>query len=110
MANLDLWETEPVQARIDAVAAVQMQGLARLAAHPKVTGARALGTILAAEIGGPGSYMAADGPALLRFFAERNLLIRPLGNTLYLLPPYCSTAAELGACHDAMREAADAFG
>ncbi len=110
VANLELWETEPVQACIDAVAAVQMQGLARLAAHPKVTGARVLGTILAAEIGGPGSYMAADGPALLRFFAERNLLIRPLGNTLYLLPPYCSTAAELSACHDAMREAADAFG
>lgn len=110
VANLELWEAEPVQARIDAVAKAQAEGLVRLAAHPKVTGARQLGTILAAEIGGPSSYMAETGPALLRFFAERNLLIRPLGNTVYLLPPYCSTADELRACYDAMIEAADAFG
>jgi len=110
VANLELWEREPVQARIDAVAAAQAVGLARLAVHPKVTGARQLGTILAAEFGGPGSYMADTGPALMRFFTERNLLIRPLGNTVYLLPPYCSTKAELALCHDAMIEAADAFG
>lgn len=110
VANLELWESQPVQTRIDAVAAEQAQGLARLSAHPKITGARQLGTILAAEIGGSGSYMAETGPALLRFFTKRNLLIRPLGNTVYLLPPYCSTAAELRACHDAMIEAADAFG
>lgn len=110
VANLELWESQPVQTRIDAVAVEQAQGLARLSAHPKITGARQLGTLLAAEIGGSGSYMAETGPALLRFFTERNLLIRPLGNTVYLLPPYCSTAAELRACHDAMIEAADAFG
>ncbi|MDQ7777195.1 adenosylmethionine--8-amino-7-oxononanoate transaminase [Paracoccus aminovorans] len=110
LANLELWETEPVQARIDAVAAAQAEGLARLAAHPKLSGARQSGTILAAEIGGPGHYMTESGPALLRFFAERNLLIRPMGNTVYLLPPYCSTRAELSACHDAMLEAADVLG
>lgn len=110
VANLELWETEPVQARIDAVASAQATGLARLAGHPKITGARQLGTILAAEIGGPGAYMAETGPALLRFFTQRNLLIRPLGNTVYLLPPYCSTPAELATCHDAMLEAANAFG
>jgi len=110
LANLELWETEPVQARIDAVAAAQAEGLARLAAHPGISGARQLGTILAAEIGGPGRYMAETGPALLRFFAECDLLIRPLGNTVYLLPPYCSTRAELSACHDAMLEAADVLG
>lgn len=110
VANLEIWANEPVQARIDAVSAAQTKGLARLAAHPKIRGARQLGTVLAAEIGGPGSYMAETGPALLRFFIERNLLIRPLGNTVYLLPPYCSTGAELSACHDALLEAADDLG
>lgn len=109
VANLELWEREPVQARIDAISAVQATGRARLAAHPKIRGARQLGTILAAEIGA-GGYLASLGPDLLRFFTARNLLIRPLGNTVYLLPPYCSTPAELTACHDAMLEAADAFG
>lgn len=109
LANLELWEREPVEARIDAVAAAQAEGLAELAAHPKIRGARQLGTILAAEIG-VGGYLSTLGPDLLGFFAARNLLIRPLGNTVYLLPPYCSTAAELSACHDAILEAADALG
>lgn len=109
VANLELWEREPVQELIDAVSAAQAAGLSRLAAHPKVIGARQLGTILAAEIG-TGGYMSTLGPDLLRFFTARNLLIRPLGNTVYLLPPYCSTPAELGACHDAMLEAADVLG
>lgn len=109
VANLELWEREPLEARIDAVAAAQAEGLAGLAAHPKISGARQLGTILAAEIG-VGGYLSTLGPDLLRFFAARNLLIRPLGNTVYLLPPYCSTAAELSACHDAILEAADALG
>jgi adenosylmethionine-8-amino-7-oxononanoate aminotransferase len=109
VANLELWAREPVQARIEAVAAVQTEGLARLQAHPKITGARQLGTILAAEIGA-GGYLSDLGPGLLRFFTGRNLLIRPLGNTVYLLPPYCSTRTELRACHDAILEAADALG
>ena len=53
--------------------------------------------------------MSDLGPELMTFFTQRNLLIRPLGNTVYLLPPYCSTADELVRCHDAMIEAADAF-
>ncbi|HQU68907.1 MAG TPA: adenosylmethionine--8-amino-7-oxononanoate transaminase [Albidovulum sp.] len=110
LANLELWDAEPVQARIDQVVAIQGQGLKRLAVHPRLSGARQFGTILAAEVGASGSYMSTLGPELLRFFAARNLLIRPLGNTLYLLPPYCSTEAELCTCHDAMLEAADAFG
>lgn len=109
VANLELWEREPVQERIDAVSAAQAAGLARLAAHPKISGARQLGTILAAEIGA-GGYLSTLAPDLLRFFTARNLLIRPLGNTVYLLPPYCSTPAELAVCHDAMLEAADELG
>ncbi|NEY89563.1 adenosylmethionine--8-amino-7-oxononanoate transaminase [Tabrizicola oligotrophica] len=108
-ANLGLWRDEPVQPRIDAITALQAAGAARLARHPGLTGVRAMGTILAAEIGA-GGYLSALGPRLLQFFADRNLLIRPLGNTVYLLPPYCSTAAELSLCHDAILEAADAFG
>ncbi|MDT1061937.1 adenosylmethionine--8-amino-7-oxononanoate transaminase [Paracoccus sp. CPCC 101403] len=110
-ANLQIWREEPVQARIDAVAAEQAEGAIRLEGYPGLTSVRCMGTILAAEIGAGGAdYMADTGPALMRFFAERDLLIRPLGRTVYLLPPYCSTGAELRACHDAMIEAADVFG
>lgn len=110
VANLELWETEPVQAQIDQVSQMQTNGLKRLEAHPNLSGARQSGTILAVEVGPSGSYMSSLGPDLMRFFSARNLLVRPLGNTVYLLPPYCSSDAELTACHDAILEAADAFG
>lgn len=109
-ANLAIWDDEPVQDRIDAVATVQAQGAARLARHPKLSNIRQIGTILAAEVGQGADYLADTGPALMRFFAERDLLIRPLGRTVYLLPPYCATGAELTACHDAILEAADVYG
>lgn len=109
VANLAIWRDEPVQERIDAICAHQAAGATRLAGHARLTGARAMGTILAAEIGA-GGYLSDLGPKLLRFFSEHNLLIRPLGNTVYLLPPYCATVEDLTRCHDAILEAADAFG
>lgn len=109
-ANLDLWDEEPVLERIAAVGRVQADGLARLAGVKGISGLRRQGTILACEIEARGAgYMSDLGPDLMQFFAARDLLIRPLGNTVYLLPPYCSTAAELARCHDAIAEAADAY-
>lgn len=109
-ANLALWSDEPVQERVERLSQLQRQGARRLAGTRGLHGLRSLGTILAAEIGPPGGYMARTGPELLRFFAARNLLIRPLGNTVYLMPPYCSTEAEITRCHDAIAEAAETFG
>ena len=40
------------------------------------------------------------------FFLERGLLLRPLGNVVYLLPPYCITDAELDRAWDAIEDAA----
>lgn len=110
-ANLDLWAEGEVTPRVAALSAMQTRGAERLAAVKGLHNIRTLGTLLAAEIGHPGSdYLAQTGPALMRFFSERNLLIRPLGRTVYLMPPYCSTEAEITLCHDAIAEAADAFG
>jgi adenosylmethionine-8-amino-7-oxononanoate aminotransferase len=39
----------------------------------------------------------------------RGLLLRPLGNTIYVMPPYCTEAAELDLVYDAVAAAAQAF-
>ncbi|MBS0564943.1 MAG: adenosylmethionine--8-amino-7-oxononanoate transaminase [Proteobacteria bacterium] len=110
-ANLDIWRDEPVLERVAAVGDMQAEGARRLSGAAGLSGVRRQGTILACEIEGRGAgYMSALGPDLLRFFADRDLLIRPLGSTVYLMPPYCSTGDELARCHDAIIEAADAFG
>jgi adenosylmethionine-8-amino-7-oxononanoate aminotransferase len=51
-------------------------------------------------------YLADVGPKLLAFFANRNLLLRPLGNTIYVMPPYCITQADLDEIYAAIAEAA----
>jgi adenosylmethionine-8-amino-7-oxononanoate aminotransferase len=51
-------------------------------------------------------YLAQIGPRLHSFFRERQVLLRPLGNTIYVLPPYCVTDEDLSAIYDAIAAAA----
>jgi adenosylmethionine---8-amino-7-oxononanoate aminotransferase len=52
-------------------------------------------------------YLAAIGPRLYQGFLSRHLLVRPLGNTIYIMPPYCSGERELGLVYDAITDLAD---
>jgi adenosylmethionine---8-amino-7-oxononanoate aminotransferase len=51
-----------------------------------------------------GGYLSTIGPALGRFAIERGVLLRPLGNTVYVLPPYCSTDADLALAYDVIAD------
>jgi adenosylmethionine---8-amino-7-oxononanoate aminotransferase len=51
--------------------------------------------------------MAAIGPRLYQGFLSRHLLVRPLGNTIYLMPPYCSGESDLGLVYGALADIAD---
>jgi adenosylmethionine-8-amino-7-oxononanoate aminotransferase len=104
-ANLAIWRDEPVRERIADLSRRQAERLARLASLPGFAGARALGTIAAIEVEGPPGYLSTLGPRLLGYFRERDLLVRPLGNTVYVMPPYCIDDADLDAVHDAIADA-----
>jgi adenosylmethionine-8-amino-7-oxononanoate aminotransferase len=106
-ANLAIWRDEPVRARIAGLAARQQAKLAGMGAVQGVRNARSIGTITALELDShdPG-YLAATGPRLLAFFRERDLLLRPLGNTVYVMPPYCIEDADLDAIYVAIADAA----
>jgi len=95
-ANLAIWRDEPVQARIDALADAQAAHLAMLAAHPRVANARRLGTIAALDVVATDTgYLSNLAPRLTAFYRDRGVLLRPLGNSIYVMPPYCTTADEL---------------
>jgi adenosylmethionine-8-amino-7-oxononanoate aminotransferase len=108
LASLDITlapETAENMARIEAC---HRRHLARLGRHPKFTRARIMGTIGAIDLAGcDDGYDAAIAKRMKRFFLERGLLIRPLGPVLYLLPPYCTTDAELDRAYAAIEEAAE---
>ncbi|UAK24478.1 adenosylmethionine--8-amino-7-oxononanoate transaminase [Sphingomonas nostoxanthinifaciens] len=89
-ANFAIWRDEPVPARIESLVERQAAALAGLQADAPIIGARQQGTITAFEVGSAaGDYLAALGPRLLAFFREHDVLLRPLGNTVYVMPPYC---------------------
>jgi adenosylmethionine-8-amino-7-oxononanoate aminotransferase len=106
VANLAVWREEPVRARIATLAARQAE---RIFALEGVRNARALGTIAACEIGGEEGYLAGIGPALAAHFRERDLLVRPMGNTVYVMPPYCIDEVDLDRIYAAIQEAAERF-
>jgi adenosylmethionine-8-amino-7-oxononanoate aminotransferase len=103
-ANIAIWEDEPVLARVADLAERQR---VRVAALTGVRNVRALGTIAAVDLGAEeADYLSALGPRLLAFFRERDLLLRPLGNTVYVMPPYCIGDDDLDAIYAAIGEAA----
>ena len=90
LASLQLFETEHTLEKIAALEQVHRAGLAQLRRLPLVQRTRVLGGIAAFNLGADAErYDAAIGRALQQRCLEAGLIVRPLGNTVYLLPPYC---------------------
>lgn len=109
-ANLDLWQDQEFRQRLASVATMQEHAIELFRADPRFANVRRTGTITALDLktSDPG-YLANIGPKLQAFFEGRNLLLRPLGNTIYVMPPYCITAADLDQIYAGIRDAADAL-
>ena len=108
-ASLALWDEEPVMARIGQIHDWQARALKRFAARPDVANPRHTGTIMAFDIqvDDPG-YLSGIGPKLYRFCLDQGVLLRPLGQTLYMLPPYCLSRNDFDAIVATLDRALDA--
>ena len=110
-ANIALWQQGEVAGRIAALSGHIATRLAGLARHPALEHARQIGTIAALELKAEsGGYMSEVAPALRAFFLARGVLLRPLGNCIYMMPPYCTDNRQIDALCDAISAAADHFG
>lgn len=96
LASLQVFRTENTLAKLPVLEAWQRAGLATLAGLPQVQRPRVMGTVAAFDVAAADAgYTAGVGARLKSFFHDHGLLLRPLGNVVYLLPPYCITEAEL---------------
>ena len=85
---------------------MQAERLAPLAARPGWENPRQLGTIAAIDLTvASGGYLAQEGPAMRADFMDRGVLLRPLGDILYWMPPYCIDDAQLQLLADVTAEA-----
>ena len=72
---------------------------------PAIKEIRQTGTIIAIELRTENpSYHTNMRDMLYRFFLEKRIIMRPLGNIIYILPPYCITRDELEYIYSCIRE------
>ncbi|MGH9470803.1 MAG: aminotransferase class III-fold pyridoxal phosphate-dependent enzyme, partial [Terriglobia bacterium] len=105
VASLEVFRTEPVFERIASIELVHRDELPRFANHPAVGETRMIGTVAAIELRAEDAgYLSSIRPRLSAFYLERGVLLRPLGNIVYILPPYAITPGELRYVYDVIEE------
>ncbi|MGB0955289.1 MAG: adenosylmethionine--8-amino-7-oxononanoate transaminase [Panacagrimonas sp.] len=101
LATLDVFEQDDWMARNSKTAALMAEGGKTLAAMPNVAEVRQTGMVMAAEMTPGGdrrrSYPATErrGLRVYRHALSRGVLLRPLGNVVYFMPPYVITPDEI---------------
>jgi adenosylmethionine---8-amino-7-oxononanoate aminotransferase len=109
LANLEVWESDQTHARIAALQLMQTEHLDRFRNDARFENVRQTGTIAAMDLRVPdGGYLANVGPRLAAEFRQAGVLLRPLGNTIYVLPPYCVTQEDLETVYGAIAAATEA--
>jgi adenosylmethionine-8-amino-7-oxononanoate aminotransferase len=107
LRSLMLFAEEDTLGRISRIASRHRGMLGELRARDDVLRPRMLGSILAFDLKGEASYQSAQSQALKTWFLSHGLNIRPLASTVYLMPPYCITDAELARAYAGLIEGLD---
>lgn len=108
VASLAIFEREAVFERIEMISRIHAERLEAIKGHPAVGDVRAIGTVAVVELrADDAGYMSRLKPKLYQFFLDAGILLRPLGNIIYVLPPYAISAADLNYIHDRIAESLD---
>ncbi|MCC6598697.1 MAG: adenosylmethionine--8-amino-7-oxononanoate transaminase [Alphaproteobacteria bacterium] len=114
LASLEIWEEEPVLERVAAIEAAHQRASGWFVARPDIADVRVVGSIMALDVlgdvtegvGGSG-YESVVGSRLYDLMMENGVLLRPLGNTVYILPPYCINESELEQIYETLWRSLD---
>lgn len=101
IASLELLLEESCNAQREMIAASHQTFCKKWRSHPKLKRCESLGTILVLEYQAESSsYFQPLRNRLYHFFLNHGIVLRPLGNVLYVLPPYCILQEELHFIYD----------
>lgn len=104
-ASLDLFEKENVFEKVKFISEQNIAFSQQLKQLNGIKNVRVLGTILAFEImQGNDEYLNNISAAITKKSLEKGVYIRPLGNTVYIMPPYCITENELAKIYTVLLE------
>lgn len=107
LAGLQLLQTEEIQHSLQNIIQAHQHFDQEIKNHPKVAETRQLGVIYALDIK---TKMERYGPLrdkLFNHFMKQGVFLRPLGNTIYMVPPFVITTTQLHTVYEAIRQALD---
>ncbi|MFK7839532.1 MAG: adenosylmethionine--8-amino-7-oxononanoate transaminase [Bdellovibrionales bacterium] len=108
LASLEIWEEEDVLGKIAAVEAEHKKAAGWYSARPDVLDVRVKGGIFAIDVQDQVSgYLSSIGNDIYDFMLDNGVLLRPIGNTVYVLPPYCIEKKDLEIIYETLWRALD---
>ena len=111
LASLDILLAKETGSSIDMITQSHHEFMVRIKDHPRLKNIRQTGTILAMEwdTSDETSYFNNLRDNLYNFFLDQGIILRPLGNILYILPPYCIKSEQLQYIYAKIEEALERF-
>jgi len=105
IASIELLQSKDIQKNIKLIISSHQQFEKRIKNHPKVKTTRQLGVIFALDLNTKIERYGNLRDKLLKFFMERGVFLRPLGNTIYIQVPYIITEKQLKKIYQVIEEA-----
>ena len=109
LAGLELLQSQEIKEQQAYIIKAHGEFLNKISAHLKVLNPRQSGVILAFEMDVEMERYGDLRNKLFQFFMDKGVYLRPLGNTIYILPPFVITEAQLQAVYSAILEALESF-
>lgn len=105
IASLDLYEKDKTFEKISKINDVHKNFLTLLSKTSKISKIRVLGSIAAFDLNYPEIKYGSDGIEILKkLFMKKGLLLRPIGKTIYIMPPFCIDINILEECYKKIYE------
>jgi len=104
-------ESEEMQQNLKRIAKRHQAFVARISHYASVANARTLGVILAFDLKTTQNtdYYGSFRDRLYNFFISKGVILRPVGNIIYILPPYIITDEQLDRVYEVLEEAIQLF-
>ncbi|WP_420551779.1 adenosylmethionine--8-amino-7-oxononanoate transaminase [Tenacibaculum aiptasiae] len=109
LASIELLQSDEIQKNIQRISKAHQDFLNQITNHAKVTEVRSKGVILAIDLKTNAGRYGTLRDQLLKSFMDKGVFLRPLGNTIYIQPPYVITEQQLQKVYTTTKEVLDTF-
>jgi adenosylmethionine-8-amino-7-oxononanoate aminotransferase len=104
VASISLFRQKDTNDNIETISSAHQVFIEKMRGNPGIDSIRSLGTILAVDlkVSDSGGYFSSIRDEAYRFMLSKGILMRPLGNCLFVNPPYCIQKDDLDSIYSAL--------